>query len=694
MLRIFRSFIAGVFYAVNGAFIILYYVKPDLIVHQLYTIPVTLMTCFILLGLLTSDFLTPSLSDISRNILHMSDRISGMTLLALGNGIPEITSAYQSMKVGSTSLAIGELVGGIFFLTTVVIGLMGLIRTIYITNLGKEFNYINILTYDRSHYIQDVSALCGMLVVSSLALWDGELRLWECIVLMLCYVIHVICLIYQIKKEKYEVNADSELNNVVNNDICDIISIHEPTVDNIEPYIDDEENQTLQQTISRFNGKELIRRDKIRCQIREYLKHNYRGRVRMTLRDCIDIWENDEIFNQDKEYDNSNFSVEDIVPILNKKRTNSLQENISNYGSQNEVPINRNLMVPGKSKDQSNTQLGLRKSMSLDFLPGLADITPEDDVAIQIDGERTANTSSMRLSREYSSSTLFSQNQNHVYVRGYRLYHYLTNPKSYTMPHFEFFLLLVTTPISIVIHTLFPTPNDTHTRVEESIAIMHMIQILVSPITIYLLILHHLPNFLFIISWASVSLIYYIWCKYNESRSMIITRNLLSITGFLVSIFAISFVVNIIVTILRNWTTRFHISESILGITVFAWGNSVGDLVSNLTFVKSGLVETALGACFGSPLLYFLFGVGFDGFSLMVLGYLHMGNHERYNNWKINFTIDSQLKLSIVGILIAMSIFFIGIPLNKWKIDRCITVLLLLDYLIITSINLYLEVVI
>lgn len=92
--------------------------------------PLSLLACFITLGIITSDYLTPNLAVISQEILFISDRVSGMTLMALGNALPDITSTYKTMKRDATTLAIGESFGAIFFLLTVVIGSMLMVRNI------------------------------------------------------------------------------------------------------------------------------------------------------------------------------------------------------------------------------------------------------------------------------------------------------------------------------------------------------------------------------------------------------------------------------------------------------------------------------------------------------------------------------------------------------------------------------------
>ena len=709
MQRTIRTFLTGVFYLFNLVCIVLYFVLPDLLLHQVYTVPITLATCFMTLGLLTSDFLTPSLSVISKEILHISDRISGMTLLALGNGIPEITSAYQSMSAGVPSLAIGELIGGVFFLTTVVMGLMGLVQTIHIVDEDSEIVYVNVLSYAKKHYLEDISAMSAMIIIMSVVLWDGRLDALECVFIMMCYIAHVSFTIYELKHETRQ-QIDYDIDTELTTDICEIVSNNETSLDSIQSQTYDDESQLMRRNLSRFNEGEEMRRDKIKYQIRGYLASNYQGGFRMTLRDCLDIWENEDVFvqDQDKEKqgdDTSEEADEESSSLLNNDTVVSLQPNhFETYGTNTSTTLGSNLLqVPGR-KSQTGSRPELRRSRSLDFAPIINASVPVEEDAIRsdnsvpyiIDEQREDgedNTISRQVSSENSHTSCCSKNRNHscCFTRGYRLFRYMTTRSPIVMCHFEFFMLLVTTPISAVIHTILPTPNDTHTFVTEPVATDEKIRVLISPVVMYLLISKHLPDLPAICIYAFTIGTYFVWSQRHPLQSRIMTRNLVSIMGFLTSVCAISAIVDQIVSILQLWTTQFHISESILGITVFAWGNSVGDMVSNITFVKTGIVDIALGACFGSPLLYFLFGVGFDGLLLMVLNYFNIGRRELPSGWAIELSLDSHLQLSTLGVLVAMAIFIVGVPLNGWKIDRRISMLLLLDYTVVTMINIYIE---
>lgn len=86
-----------------------------------------LLVLFVALGVTSGDFLTPSLFVISKS-LHMSQNMAGVTLLAFGNGAPDIFSSIAGIRQGSYELVIGGLIGGGIFVTTVVAGSVFLTR--------------------------------------------------------------------------------------------------------------------------------------------------------------------------------------------------------------------------------------------------------------------------------------------------------------------------------------------------------------------------------------------------------------------------------------------------------------------------------------------------------------------------------------------------------------------------------------
>jgi Ca2+/Na+ antiporter len=65
------------------------------------------------------------------------------------------------------------------------------------------------------------------------------------------------------------------------------------------------------------------------------------------------------------------------------------------------------------------------------------------------------------------------------------------------------------------------------------------------------------------------------------------------------------------------------LSDTILGLTVLAFANSVGDLVANLAMARAGMPGMAAAACIGAPLLNLLLGLGSATFLGNILVSMH-----------------------------------------------------------------------
>lgn len=84
--------------------------------------------------------------------------------------------------------------------------------------------------------------------------------------------------------------------------------------------------------------------------------------------------------------------------------------------------------------------------------------------------------------------------------------------------------------------------------------------------------------------------------------------------GFIIAATWIDFVADHLVSLLDFMGILLHIPGAIMGLTVLAWGNSMGDLSANMTMAKKGLANMAMTACFAGPIFNILVGLGL-GFS-------------------------------------------------------------------------------
>ncbi|KAJ5747252.1 uncharacterized protein N7511_008948 [Penicillium nucicola] len=148
-------------------------------------------------------------------------------------------------------------------------------------------------------------------------------------------------------------------------------------------------------------------------------------------------------------------------------------------------------------------------------------------------------------------------------------------------------------------------------------------------------------------------------------------RPFLSLLGFLVAISWIATIATEVVALLKTIGVILNISDSLLGLTIFAVGNSLGDLVADITVAKLGYPVMALSACFGGPMLNILLGIGLGGLYMTINS--GNGRHdETVGSVKVPYdiAISKVLVISAASLLVILVALLIVVPLNKWKMDR------------------------
>ncbi|XP_014215471.1 mitochondrial sodium/calcium exchanger protein-like [Copidosoma floridanum] len=87
-------------------------------------------------------------------------------------------------------------------------------------------------------------------------------------------------------------------------------------------------------------------------------------------------------------------------------------------------------------------------------------------------------------------------------------------------------------------------------------------------------------------------------------------HNALAFFGFLGAMLVVYASAQEVMAVLECLGFASGITDAMLGITLLAWGNSVGDLVSNVTIARRGFPRMGYSACFGGPMFNTLVGLG------------------------------------------------------------------------------------
>ncbi|BDA43166.1 probable mitochondrial sodium/calcium exchanger protein [Coccomyxa sp. Obi] len=155
------------------------YVRPagqlPIILYQVACI-LWLLLLFRVLGSTAEEFFSPILTQLSQE-LGLPPRFAGVTFLALGNGAPDISSSVAAITAGNYMLAISSLLGGGLFVGCVVAG------AIMLANGGAKA---------RGALMRDVAAYCIGVVTITAFMWTGKMTYFRSLVLLVVYAAFVI----------------------------------------------------------------------------------------------------------------------------------------------------------------------------------------------------------------------------------------------------------------------------------------------------------------------------------------------------------------------------------------------------------------------------------------------------------------------------------------------------------------------
>lgn len=139
---------------------------------------------FLFLGTVASDFFCPNLATIAQ-LLQLSESVAGVTFLAFGNGSPDLFSTFSALKAGSGALAFGELIGAAWFVVSVVVGSMAIV---------KSFQVV------RHLFLRDLLFFTGAVIFMIAIIWDRVLSPGESLFLILYYISYVVTVLTTTQK--------------------------------------------------------------------------------------------------------------------------------------------------------------------------------------------------------------------------------------------------------------------------------------------------------------------------------------------------------------------------------------------------------------------------------------------------------------------------------------------------------------
>lgn len=589
---------------------------------SIFPLLICLMVLFVWLGLAASDYLCPNLYTISK-ALNLSDNLAGLTLLALGNASPDVLGTFQAMNMGYGSLAISELMGAALFITSVVVGSMALIRP---------------FSVPKDLFMRDVGFFLCVSILLLTSLVDSRLSYINCLTLVIVYVVYVLYVLFEHSSKKRVIrtrlreqrarghhSVTEGSNEQVDTIYLDNISSL-PTIDEIPLNKD----SCLGSLTGDGNNQDL---HNLEMLIRELDNNNHRGEIRLEIDGP------------------SSPSLEDS----NNHSPENLEEEIGDYSAPNES----------------------------DYL-NIDNIGSEDSISIY-------SYESMRINifRAFNDKLNFHNfwnlgvfNQIHFIVSLFALIILnLTNP---VVEHTFISDLKHTIRAQIdILNEPQETPDPLQSK-EESIKISlqlffginFVIYMVFSDLKYYHVL--SLPLGILVSFGIAYS---FRWLYHYNLTTMLYVSYFVSFVGFLVSISWIAIFAAEIIGILKTISTIYGLSQEILGVTVFALGNCIGDFISNVTVARMGVPVMAIGACFGGPLLAIS--------SIGVSGLIIIRNQELINGISVDFS--GTTSITCYSLIFNIIFLLILVPRNKWVLDRKIGIILVCNWLVATTLSIISE---
>ena len=155
--------------------------------------------------------------------------------------------------------------------------------------------------------------------------------------------------------------------------------------------------------------------------------------------------------------------------------------------------------------------------------------------------------------------------------------------------------------------------------------------------------------------------------------------------GFVIAIVWIYAIANELVTLLKAFGVMFGLTDAILGLTVLAWGNSIGDLeigsskfkcfyknarvqkttlpycagdmIADVAMAKRGSPRMGFSAAFGGPLFNMLLGIGLP-FTIQILG----------SGKNVMLGFDSMTAVLAIGLAVSLTFSYVLLPILNFKV--------------------------
>ena len=588
-------------------------------------IVIVFLLCFYFLSTSVDEYVSRIVGRMSVK-LNMSQNLAGLTLLAFGNQVADITvaivsggeenggiEASLSTILGADSLVIGFVMPTVIFLGNGVIV------------KGQNFTR-DLLTY-----------LVALILIFSIGIFSRKLNLIYAFIIFGLYIVYVgLCIIM----ERIENNKKSSKEKLIKKERNENESVDRDTQHDFKVKLFEDDEEKRNQNDSNNENDSINEKDKIEQNNKDKEKNkeennnskDNKEEKKNEKKDKKDKKDNKEEKGKKKDKNEEDKS-EGVLDLLSDKM--SLIEDVASLGG----PVKFNI------NDFITDKYYLKKSDETD-----------------------------QLQRQTS---ILIQEHRLVYNRlHYTLAKYYLNSKEEKWSEISFFKkiikIFIEFPLNLVRDLTTPPFEKEKWKKEFFAAMPVSISLCLS--LFFKLFPYYIkfPHFIFIAVYYVLAIIFCIYLYKKSYRSSLPKCEwILLISALIMSMIWIYTVTTILIQMVNDsqYLLPFEISKSFLIMTVLAVGNALPDFLIDCTLSTSGYAEMALSGTIGSPVFSLLFGFG-----LSLIKNFSLAENKEQEFDLLNFTPSTKVILCAMGgIFINLVHYMLIFSLVNYKVKRYVS---------------------
>jgi sodium/potassium/calcium exchanger 6 len=641
-----------------------------------YCLPIEIPRVVLLIGLVlwflwlihlltqtAANYFSPTLGKICEKFQLPHD-LAGVTLLALGNGAPDLFSIIASFKKSSEdpSVGIGAILGASIFTATVTIGSIAISCPCHVP---------------RMVFIRDCSAhLLSAITVALFALLQLVSPLLSCVLLLL-YVVYIIIVVASPSLQCYDsqdmaiiedmgggpvspfqqevITPKETVNTYDSNLICRILSD-----DNNDSYCDACNLENLEREESLTSERRRPEQTEKTETTAESKKEGdkVRNDAKSVLFTAVDLEENQQLLEKHPLA---------ILPPTSSSSQRKEENPTAAYGTFGEEGRKRSTSSSSASTHQHSHRYHLHHHSHRSNPQ-----TPNSSLSRPLDLYSLVQYNITMLFTSYIDWKQFALQRrfHHEIIKNeWEKYSYI----------YCIYYCFIEFPITLLRDLTIPSLEDNHWN--KLYAVCHpfldcfaIVGLLYGFNTT---ILGFSTFYVTLLLGSILSFLMYCLTSHHHFPVLTWFDSFWMILAFIMSVLWTYLFAEEIVTCLTAFGYFTDISPAFLGITILAWGNAMGDYCTNLAIAKQGYGRMAIAGSNAGPVFNILLGFGI---SLL------------FTSWKCYpkpyaFHIDSSLAFSLIYLIFVLALSLIILFFRSFQFDYSVGIILILLYIVYTVIQ-------